>query len=181
MSIEFENSSFRPTQGTKTGRVWEIADLLSNKSGKKAKRKAVIDAYTNEGGNRNTASKQYDDWQQEYIDCNTDEEDPVSDEPSSVGRRRLEIGADGRILIPAELREAMQVSPGDTVSVWVDEGELHIISRSVGLLKMRKIVNEHVPEGVSLVDDFIKEKRIAEAKEKAELEEHMRTTHEKSS
>lgn len=166
MSVEFKSTSFRPSAGTKTGKVWELADRLSKKTGRKAKRKAVIEAYTKEGGNRNTAAKQFDDWQQEYEEGQFGPRSSEPVKPASVERRKLEVGTDGRLLIPAEFRDAMQVSPGDTISAWVEEGELHVVSRSVGLQKMQNIVRKHVPEGVSLVDEFIKDKRAEEAKEK---------------
>ena len=51
----------RPSQGTKTGRVWEIADELLARDGK-APREAVIRACMDEGLNVNTASTQYSYW-----------------------------------------------------------------------------------------------------------------------
>lgn len=51
----------RPTKGTKTGRVWEIADELLAKDGQ-ASRESVIRACMDEGLNVNTASTQYSYW-----------------------------------------------------------------------------------------------------------------------
>ncbi len=178
MSVEFKPTSFRPSAGTKTRKVWEIADRLSKESGKKAKRKTVIEAYIKDGGNRNTASKQYDDWQREYVGKNSSEATTGALKLESVERRRLEIGADGRLLIPAEFREAMQSSPGETLSAWVHEGELHVVSRKVGIRKMQEMIQQHVPEGVSLVDELIKDRRAEAAKEEAELEEDVRASNE---
>lgn len=52
----------RPANGTKTARVWEIADDLSAKSGAPADRKPVLDAATSEGINVATAATQYGKW-----------------------------------------------------------------------------------------------------------------------
>ena len=51
----------RPGAGTKTGRVWEIADRLHETSGN-ADRDAVIRACMEEGINVNTASTQFTYW-----------------------------------------------------------------------------------------------------------------------
>ena len=52
----------RPKSGTKTGRVWEIADAASAQLGKPAGRKAVIDAAVSEEINPSTAATQYGRW-----------------------------------------------------------------------------------------------------------------------
>ena len=55
--MSFSTIAQRPTLGTQTGRVWDLADQLSRELGRKAKRKEVLEAYAREGGNTNTASK----------------------------------------------------------------------------------------------------------------------------
>jgi len=51
----------RPNPGTKTGRVWEIADSIEKAKGV-ATREDVIRACMEEGLNVNTASTQYSYW-----------------------------------------------------------------------------------------------------------------------
>ncbi len=51
----------RPGAGTKTGRVWEIADRILKETGA-VDREAVIKACMLEGININTASTQYSHW-----------------------------------------------------------------------------------------------------------------------
>lgn len=51
----------QPRPGTKTGRVWEIADRILKETGQ-ASREAVIRACMEEGLNVNTASTQYSYW-----------------------------------------------------------------------------------------------------------------------
>lgn len=51
----------RPGAGTKTGRVWEIADRILKQTGE-VDREAVIKACMLEGININTASTQYSHW-----------------------------------------------------------------------------------------------------------------------
>ena len=47
-------------------------------------------------------------------------------------RVRLTLGPGGRVVIPAALREAMEVEEGDAILAWVEEGELHLLSPRVG-------------------------------------------------
>ena len=51
----------RPRAGTKTGRVWEVADRILKETGT-ANREAVTKACMQEGININTASTQYSYW-----------------------------------------------------------------------------------------------------------------------
>ena len=51
----------RPSSGTITGRVWDIADQVQRQSGN-AEREAVIKACMEEGINLNTASTQFSYW-----------------------------------------------------------------------------------------------------------------------
>lgn len=51
----------RPSPGTITGRVWEIADRIKQETGE-ATRDAVVKACMREGINLNTANTQYSHW-----------------------------------------------------------------------------------------------------------------------
>ena len=56
-----ENQYQRPGVGTKTGRVWEVADYIHKETGT-VNREEVIKACMQEGINVNTASTQYSHW-----------------------------------------------------------------------------------------------------------------------
>ncbi len=56
----------RPGPGTRTGRVWEIADERTRETGCRAKRADVIECCVAEGINRNTASTQYQHWRADF-------------------------------------------------------------------------------------------------------------------
>lgn len=56
------NGVTRPKSGTKTGRVWEIADAQSKQKGEPAPRKAVIDEAMTDDINAATAATQYGRW-----------------------------------------------------------------------------------------------------------------------
>lgn len=57
-----QNGVTRPKAGTKTGRVWEIADQLSKSKGEPATRAEVLKAFEAEGGNSATGATQYGRW-----------------------------------------------------------------------------------------------------------------------
>lgn len=57
-----KNGVTRPKSGTKTGRVWEIADAQSANRGKPALRKDVIAECVSEQINEATAATQYGRW-----------------------------------------------------------------------------------------------------------------------
>lgn len=65
------------------------------------------------------------------------------------------IGAAGRLVIPAELRERLAIGEGDEVSLSIEEGALVMRTRAGELERARAIVRQYVPEGVSLVDELI--------------------------
>ena len=85
-------------------------------------------------------------------------------EPSdlaSVAHARLKIDSAGRIVIPAEMRAAMMVKPGDTVVAHVVDGEFHIVSPAVALKRVRAFARKWKAEhaGESVVDELIAERR----------------------
>lgn len=57
-----QNGVTRPADGTKTGRVWAIADELSNAAGQPAARKDVITKASADGINLATITTQYGHW-----------------------------------------------------------------------------------------------------------------------
>jgi AbrB family looped-hinge helix DNA binding protein len=76
-----------------------------------------------------------------------------------ANRLRLTLGPGGRVVIPASLREAMEVEEGDTILAWVEEGELHLLSPKVGGRQAQALLRPFIPEGVSLADELIEERR----------------------
>jgi AbrB family looped-hinge helix DNA binding protein len=76
-----------------------------------------------------------------------------------TNRLRLTLGPGGRVVIPAALREAMEVEEGDAILAWVEEGELHLLNPRVGARQAQAMLKGLVPEGVSLADELIAERR----------------------
>jgi AbrB family looped-hinge helix DNA binding protein len=72
---------------------------------------------------------------------------------------------EGRVLIPAELRKSLGLSPDDTLLVYEMDGEIRITSRVQALRQMQKRLAKYKRPGVSVVDEFIREKREEAARE----------------
>jgi AbrB family looped-hinge helix DNA binding protein len=97
-----------------------------------------------------------------------------SNELQSVDHTRLKIGEAGRIVIPAEMRAAMMVKPGDTVTAEVTDGEFRIVSPGVALKRIQAFAKEFKAKnpGVSVVDELIADRR-AEARREDERDERL--------
>jgi AbrB family looped-hinge helix DNA binding protein len=76
-----------------------------------------------------------------------------------ANRLRLTLGPGGRVVIPAALREAMEVEEGDAILAWIEGGELHLLSPRVGARQAQSMLRGLIPEGVSLVEELIAERR----------------------
>jgi len=96
-------------------------------------------------------------------------ENETAEKPGSVGYAQLKIGNGGRVVIPAEMRAAMRVQPGDMVTAEVVEGELRVLSRAAVYHRIDEAAAKFKAEnpGVSVVDELIADRR-AEARREDE-------------
>jgi AbrB family looped-hinge helix DNA binding protein len=151
----------RPRPGTATGRVWEIADELSRRTGGRARRATVIDTYVKEGGNPNTAHTQFQKWRTAYEESRK----RSSGQPRPVP---VQVKEGGRIVLPAELRATLGIAEGDTLMAEVVDGELRLFTRAEAIRRVQEYVRGLVPEGTSLVDELIAERRQDAQREASE-------------
>ena len=89
----------------------------------------------------------------------TDDTGPTprfGDRPEQV---RVGVGPAGRVVIPAAYREALGIDEGDTVVMRIEGDELHLISDATEVRRVREMIARYVPEGVSLVDELLRERR----------------------
>jgi AbrB family looped-hinge helix DNA binding protein len=71
----------------------------------------------------------------------------------------VRMGPDGRIVIPASFREALGLKEGETLLASLVGDEIHLLTVSAAVRRAQAIVRRFVPEGVSLVDELIAERR----------------------
>jgi AbrB family looped-hinge helix DNA binding protein len=72
---------------------------------------------------------------------------------------RVRINESGRIVIPAALRDAVGISRGEEVIVWAQDGEVRIASAIERARRAQRLVREYVPEGVSLSEELLADRR----------------------
>jgi AbrB family looped-hinge helix DNA binding protein len=80
---------------------------------------------------------------------------------------RVRVGLQGRIVVPAALRRRLGIKTGDVLVAHADDGRLVLERREEILAQIRKLF-EHIPPGVSLVDELIAERRAEAAREDAD-------------
>jgi AbrB family looped-hinge helix DNA binding protein len=75
--------------------------------------------------------------------------------------------AQGRVLIPAEIRKELDLHPGQVLTLVVEDDELKLYSVSAGVRKAQAIAAKYIKRepGRSLVDEFIAERRREAARE----------------
>ena len=78
---------------------------------------------------------------------------------ASPEQMRVIVGPGGRLVIPAAYRDALQIAEGDAVFMRLDGGELRIVNDETEVLRVRELIARYVPEGVSLVEELLRERR----------------------
>lgn len=71
----------------------------------------------------------------------------------------------GRIVLPAELRRALGVQEGDELLVRLEGQELRIYTPAEAIRQAQERLRRHIPEGRSLSDELIQERRAETARE----------------
>lgn len=65
----------------------------------------------------------------------------------------------GRVVIPAQIRKALNIKEGDVVLWELREGEARLTTREARIKRAQEIVRHYVAPGTSLVDELINERR----------------------
>ncbi len=75
------------------------------------------------------------------------------------------LGPDGRVLIPAALRDAAGIARGDDVTIRVEDGRIVLSSLKAEVRRMQGMLAHLKRPGESVVDEFIAEKRAEAERE----------------
>lgn len=82
-----------------------------------------------------------------------------SDAPRAGRREKVRLGEGGRFVIPAAMREAMGVKPGDELVMHVVDGELRVRNWRDAIRRVQAEAARLKKPGASVVDEFLKERR----------------------
>jgi antitoxin component of MazEF toxin-antitoxin module len=75
------------------------------------------------------------------------------------------VGKGGVIRLPAAVLTSMAVAEGDQVQLALDGDVVRVLSRAAAIREAQELVRRYVPEGVSLVDELLAERRAEAARE----------------
>jgi len=76
-----------------------------------------------------------------------------------MGTIRTMVTEGGRVVIPAEFRKQYGIEVEKTINLTAEEDDLLITTADMTLRRLQRRFKAAVPEGVSLVDELIAERR----------------------
>jgi AbrB family looped-hinge helix DNA binding protein len=79
--------------------------------------------------------------------------------PEHLSPMKVKLGPDGRVVVPAPFREMLGLKEGDTLIASAESGELKFMTIQAAVRRAQKMLRQFVPEGVSLVDELIEDRR----------------------
>ena len=149
----------RPQAGSATGRIWEIADqMLRDNDGVLPTGRQVVDAYLAEDSARNegTGFTQYSHWKTSHLAHFERGPRPRTLEGGAV---RVTVGPDGRLVIPASLRDALNWQPGEELILTRDGGGLRVEPRKAALERAQALVAAFDTGSGSPTEELLAERR----------------------
>ncbi len=69
------------------------------------------------------------------------------------------MGQSGRVVIPGEYRRRLGLRSGDEIIMHLDDEGLHLYTPAQAVARAQALVRRYVPEGRSLSDELISERR----------------------
>lgn len=83
----------------------------------------------------------------------------------TILRAVVRVDAQGRLLVPKELRDAIDMRPNENVTLLVEDGELVVLTVTAATRRIREIAAQYSTPGRSLVDELIAERRAEAERE----------------
>jgi bifunctional DNA-binding transcriptional regulator/antitoxin component of YhaV-PrlF toxin-antitoxin module len=86
--------------------------------------------------------------------------DDIAALPRVPGKRaKVRVGPDRRVVLPAELSDALGLQPGAVLFARAGDDEILLLTREAVTRRVQALAREFVPEGVSLVDELLEDRR----------------------
>lgn len=79
--------------------------------------------------------------------------------PARLEPAHVTLGPGGRVVIPAPFREALKLKEGDRLVALLEDGEVRLLTGAAAIRRVQTFVRQFVPEGVSLVDELLEDRR----------------------
>jgi len=73
---------------------------------------------------------------------------------------RTKLAEGGRIVIPAEYRQALGLHIGDEVILHLEDGEVRIFTPQQAIRRAQELVSRYMLEGRSLSDELLAERKM---------------------
>lgn len=78
---------------------------------------------------------------------------------AAVQEARIKVNENGRVVIPAQFREALGIKLGDEVVLRMENQELHITTQKQRILRAQELIRRCVDAKRSLSKELIEERR----------------------
>jgi len=72
---------------------------------------------------------------------------------------KIPVAPDGSVVLPAVITEALALKGGDVLFVRIHDGEIHLLTRKAVTHRVQALAREFVPQGISLVDELLEDRR----------------------
>lgn len=80
-------------------------------------------------------------------------------EPSEGLTAKVKMGPDGRVVIPSAMRAALGMNEDDVFFARIEDGEIRLATPHRTMQRVNDALRSFVPDGVSLADELIAERR----------------------
>lgn len=80
-------------------------------------------------------------------------------EQSERTRRWVEVGANGEIVLPEQMRRQLGIEPGTRVLLELDDDEVRVLTRETSVKRMQEQLRPSLEGKPSMVDELLAERR----------------------